>query len=326
MIRRRDFITLLGGAVAAWPLAARAQQPAMPVIGFLHSGSSTSTIQLLRSFHAGLAEGGYTEARNVSVEYRWAGDQHERFPELAADLVKRAVNVIVAVGSPAVSTVKAATTTVPVVFYVGVDPVLFGLVESLNRPGGNLTGVTNFSLEMGPKRLQLMAEFIGSRRVAVLLNPRSVATDAAATSLRSAAQALGLDVHLTYAGGEDEFAPRFAELVQLGAAGLMISGDPFFNSQAGRLGALSLTHALPTIYQTREFTAAGGLISYGSSALEQYRLVGLYTGRILDGEKPADLPVQLPTKVELIINLKTAKALGLEVPATLLARADEVIE
>jgi putative ABC transport system substrate-binding protein len=324
-VRRRQFITLLGGA-AVWPLAARAQQPAMPVIGFLHSGSSTSTIQLLRSFHAGLAEGGYTEGRNVSVEYRWAGDQHERFPQLAADLVKRAVNVIVAVGSPAVSTVKAATTTVPVVFYVGVDPVLFGLVESLNRPGGNLTGVTNFSLEMGAKRLQLMAEFIGSRRVAVLLNPRSVATDAAATSLRSAAQALGLDVHLTYAGGEDEFAPRFAELVQLGAAGLMISGDPFFNSQAGRLGALSLTHALPTIYQTREFTAAGGLISYGSSALEQYRLVGLYTGRILDGEKPADLPVQLPTKVELIINLKTAKALGLEVPGTLLAIANEVIE
>jgi putative ABC transport system substrate-binding protein len=327
-MRRRKFIKLLGGAAAAGPLAARAQQGAIPVIGLLHSGSPELAAQGVTAFREGLNENSFAEGRNVPIEYRWAHDRHARFPELATDLVQRGVRVIVAVGSPAVTAAKAATSSIPIVFLVGVDPVLFGFVDSLARPGGNLTGATNFSLEIGPKRLELMVELLGSRRrLAVLLNPRSVATDSAARSLKSAARALGLDLHLAYASGEDEFAPRFAELVQLGVAGLMISGDPFFNSQGERLGALSLQHSLPTIYQNSEFTAAGGLISYGSSSFrEQNRLLGVYTGRILKGEKPADLPVQQPTKFELIINLKTAKALGLDIPTTLLARADEVIE
>jgi putative tryptophan/tyrosine transport system substrate-binding protein len=325
-VNRREFITLLGGA-AAWPLAARGQQAPVAVIGVLLSGSRISSARDLQPFYQALAEAGYVEGRNLAVEYRWAEDRNDLFPELAAQLVARAVSVIVAVGSPAVAAAKAATNSIPIVFAVGVDPVLFGLVESLARPGRNLTGATNFSLEIAPKRLQLMAELLGSRRrVAVLLNARSVATDEQARSLRSAAQALGLDLHVAYASEEEELAPRFAELAQLGVAGLMIGGDPFFNSRAERLGVLSLKHALPTIYQTHMFTAAGGLISYGTSFSELYRLLGVYTGRVLKGEKPANLPVQQPAKFELIINLKTAKALGVEVPPTLLARADEVIE
>jgi putative ABC transport system substrate-binding protein len=230
-------------------------------------------------------------------------------------------------GSPAVAAAKAATTTIPIVFYVGVDPVSFGLVDSLSRPGGNLTGVTNFSLETGPKRLELLADLLGSRRlVGILLNPRRARSKTELHDLRQAAHTLGLQPHVLYAGTDEEFEAVFATLTQLGAGGLAVSGDPFFNSRAELLGALSLKHALPTMYQAREFTAAGGLISYGSSFAELYRLTGVYAGRVLKGEKPADLPVQQPTKLELIINLKTAKALGLEVPPALLARADEVIE
>jgi putative ABC transport system substrate-binding protein len=241
--------------------------------------------------------------------------------------------VIAAVGSPAVAAAKAATTTISIVFLVGVDPVSFGLVESLSRPGANLTGVTNFSLEVGPKRLELLANLLGPGKiVGILLNSRARAAWPRALSeievndLLQAAHALGLQPHVLYAGAEMEFDAVFVTLTQLGAGGLSISGDPYFNSQAERLGALSLQHALPTIYQSREFTAAGGLISYGSSFAEPYRLAGLYTGRILQGQKPADLPVQQPTTLELVINLKTAKALGVEIPPTLLARADEVIE
>ena len=327
-MRRRAVITLLGAAAAAWPRVARAQQP-MPVIGFLHSGSPDLPLaaQGMMAFREGLSETGFAEGRNVAIQYRWAGDHHEDFRTLAVDLTQRGVRVIAAVGSPAVTAAKAATSSIPIAFLVGVDPVLFGLVDSLARPGGNLTGATNFSLEIGPKRLELMVELLGSRRrLAVLLNPRSVATESAARSLKNAAQALGLDLHLAYAGGEEEFAPRIAELVQLGVAGLMISGDPFFNSQGERLGALSLQHALPTIYQSSEFTAAGGLISYGTSFAELYRLVGVYTGRILKGEKPADLPVQQATRFDLTINLKTAAAIGITFPTSLLARTDEVIE
>jgi putative tryptophan/tyrosine transport system substrate-binding protein len=324
-MKRRKFLALVAGAtVGVWR---KAYAQAMPKVGVMLSGSKASSAPFLQAFHSGLLELGYLENRNVAVDYRWAGDHHEAFRGLAADLTQAGVHVIVAVGSPAVAAAKAATSSIPIVFYVGVDPVQFGFVHSLAHPSGNLTGATNFSLEIGPKRLQLMAELLGARRrVAALLNPRSAATAGVAESLRSAAQALGLDLHLAYAGGEEEFAPRFAEVVQLGAAGLMISGDPFFNSQAERLGALSLEHGLPTIFQTVEFTAAGGLVSYGTSFQEQYRLVGMYTGRVLKGEKPGDLPVQQPTKFELVINLKTAKALGLDVPPTLLARADEVIE
>jgi putative ABC transport system substrate-binding protein len=318
-------ITLLGSAFVR-PLAAMAQQAEMPVIGILHSGSRISSANL-EPLRQGLAEAGYVEGRNLAVEYRWAEDRNDLFPELAAQLVRRAVSVIVPIGSPAAAAAKAATTSIPIVFLVGVDPVSFGLVDSLARPSGNLTGATNLSLEVGPKRLQLLAELLGPRpRIAVLLNPRSAATNAVAESLKSAAHSLGLDLHLAYAGGEEEFAPRFAELTHLGAAGLMISGDPFFNNQAERLGVLSLEYAIPTIFQTHAFTSAGGLISYGTSPRELYRLCGVYTARVLKGEKPADLPVQQPTKFELIINLKTAKALGLDVPAMLLARADEVIE
>ena len=263
----------------------------------------------------------------MAVEYRWAEDRNERFPQLAAELVQRGVSVIAAIGSPAVAAAKATTTTIPIVFYVGVDPVSFGLVESLSRPGGNLTGVTNFSLEIGPKRLELFADLLGSRKiVGILLNPRRARSGTELHDLLQAAHALGLQPHVLYAGAEEEFEAVFAALTQLGAGGLAISGDPFFNTRAEHLGALSLKHALPTMYQAREFTAAGGLISYGSSFADLYRLAGVYTGRILNGEKPADLPVQQPTKFELVINLKTAKALGLDVPPTLLARADEVIE
>jgi putative ABC transport system substrate-binding protein len=326
-MKRREFIALLGGAAAAWPLAARGQQPAMPVIGMLLSGSRASSDRTLRAFHQGLAESGYMEASNVAVEYRWAEDRNERFPQLAAELVQRGVSVMAAIGSPAVAAAKAATTAIPIVFYVGVDPVSFGLVNSLSRPGGNLTGVTNFSLETGPKRLELLADLVGSRRiVGILLNPGRTRSEAELNDLLQAAQALGLQPHVLYAGADKEFEAVFTTLIRLGAGGLAISGDPFFNTRAELLGALSLKHALPTMYQAREFTAAGGLISYGSSFAELYRLTGVYTGRVLKGEKPADLPVQQPTKLELIINLKTAKALGLEIPPTLLARADEVIE
>jgi ABC-type uncharacterized transport system substrate-binding protein len=325
-MKRRDFITLLGGAAAAWPLAARAQD--LPVIGMLLSGSRASSEHILRAFRQGLREGGYVEGRNVAVEYRWAEDRTERFPQLAAELVQRGVNAIAAVGSPAVAAAKAATATIPIVFYVGVDPVSFGLVNSLSRPGGNLTGVTNFSLETGPKRLELLAELLGRGKVVgVLLNPRRPRSETEVIKdLLQAAQTLGLQVHVVYAGADEEFETVFAGLTRLGAGGLAISGDPFFNVRAEHLGALSLKHALPTIYQMREFSAAGGLISYGSSFPEQYRLAGAYTGRILKGEKPADLPVQQPTKLELVINLRTAKMLGVEVPPTLLATADEVIE
>jgi putative tryptophan/tyrosine transport system substrate-binding protein len=325
---RREFITLLGGAAtsAAWPLAARAQ-PAMPVIGMLLSGSRASSDHTLRAFHQGLAESGYVEAGNVAVEYRWAEDRNERFPQLAAELVQRGVSAMAAIGSPAVAAAKAATTAIPIVFYVGVDPVSFGLVNSLSRPGGNLTGVTNFSLETGPKRLELLADLVGSRKiVGILLNPGRTRSEAELTDLLQAAQALGLQPHVLYAGADKEFEAVFTTLTRLGAGGLAISGDPFFNTRAALLGALSLKHALPTMYQAREFTAAGGLISYGSSFVELYRLTGVYAGRVLKGEKPAELPVQQPTRLEPIINLKTAKALGLTLPPSLIARADEVIE
>ena len=325
-MRRREFIAGVG-STAAWPVAAPAQEAAMPVIGMLLSGSRASTRRLLRGFHEGLGQSGFAEDRNVVLEYRWAADRNDRFPLLAAELVQRGVRLIVAIGSPAVVAAKSATTDIPVVFYVGVDPVSFGLVESLSRPSGNLTGVTNFSLEVGPKRLELLADVLGSRKlVGILLNPRRTRSEAELRDLLQAAQSIGLQPHVLYAGTDEEFEPVFTTLTRLNAGGLAISGDPFFNSRAELLGQLSLKHSLPTIYQTREFTVAGGLISYGSSFSEYSRLAGVYAGRVLKGEKPAQLPIQQPTKLELVVNLKTAKALGLTVPPTLLARADEVIE
>jgi putative ABC transport system substrate-binding protein len=329
-LKRRDFITLLGGA-AAWPLAARAQQPAMPVVGFLNAASRDRFDHIVRAFHLGLNETGYVEGRNVAIEYRWADNQYDRLPALAEELVHRRVSVITT-GSATLAALaaKAATTTIPVVFLTGSDPVELGFVTSLNRPGGNLTGVTTLNVEMGPKRLELLHELLPAATiVGALVNPinYSAAIEADMKGVQAAARTLGLKaVHILQASTERDLDDAFLTLAQRRAGGLVISPDTFFSGQSAQLAVLASRHALPTISPYREFVAAGGLMSYGGSITDQYRLVGNYTGRILKGEKAADLPVQQVTKVELIINLKTAKALGLTVPPTLLARADEVIE
>ena len=327
MIRRREFITLIG-CVAAWPLAARAQQPAMPVLGFLNGGTAEGYAPMVAAFRQGLNEAGYVEGRNVAIEYRWAEGHYDRLPALAADLVQQKVTVIAATSTPAALAAKAATSTVPIVFTTGGDPVKLGLAASLNRPGRNLTGVTNWNVEVGPKRLELARElFPGATTFALLVNPASPLAATVSKDLQAVADTLGVRLHVLHASTEADFEAAFATAAQLRAAALVIStADPLFNSHAAQLGALALRHSVPAIYQYREFAAAGGLMSYGGYATDTYRLGGVYTGRILKGEKPGELPVQQSTKVELIINLKTARALGLEVPPTLLARADEVIE
>jgi ABC-type uncharacterized transport system substrate-binding protein len=327
--KRREFIWLFGGAGVAWSLAARAQQPAMPVIGFLSTASPRLYEHRLRPFREGLKEAGYVEGRNVEIDYRWAEAQDNRLPVLAAELVQRRVAVIVAAGgTPSAVAAKAATTTIPIVFGVAVDPVEVGLVASLNRPGGNVTGVTNLNVEVGPKRLELLHELLPSVTViAVLVNPASPAiAEAFMRSMQAGAHTLGLKLHVLHASTERDFDTAFATLVQLRAGALVISPEILYNARIEQLAALTVRHAVPAIYQYRQFVAAGGLLSYGSDEREYYRQVGSYVGRILKGEKPGDLPVQQATKVELIINLKTAKALGLTVPLPLLARADEVIE
>ena len=328
-MRRREFITLIGGMAAAWPLTARAQQPAMPVIGFLSNASPDLYANRLRPFRQGLKEAGYVEGQNVAIEYRWAEGQNNRLPTLAAELVHRQVTVIVAGGgTPTAVAAKSATATIPIVFAVSSDPVKIGLVASLNRPGGNLTGVTSLNLEVGPKRLELLRELIPTATIiAVLVNPTNPNLAEPFTRvMKAAASTLGLQLHVLQASTDRDFDKVFAALVQLRAGALVISPDVFFTTRVEQLAALSLRHAVPTIYEYRPFVAAGGLMSYGSDETEYYRLVGIYAGKVLKGEKPADLPVVQSTKVELIINLKTAKALGITVPLPLIGRADEVIE
>ena len=327
-IRRRKFLaTLLGGAAATWPLAARAQQPAMPVIGYLNLGSPESDTPRLTGLRRGLNQSGYVEGRNLVIEYRWAGNQADRLPALAADLVQLRVAVIVAAGALPALAAKAATTSIPIVFLVGADPTQLGLVASLNRPGGNLTGVNVFVGELGAKGLALLHELIPSATtIGFLENPNNPVLELTTRDVLAAAPVVGLKIQILKASTDREIDAAFASLVQARTGALLVGGDIFFNNRIERLVELAARHAIPTMYLTREFVAAGGLISYGISLTEQYRQVGLYTGRILKGEKPADLPVIQATKLELIINLKTAKALGLQIPDRLLALADEVIE
>jgi putative ABC transport system substrate-binding protein len=325
-MKRRAFIALLGGA-AAWPLAARAQQPErMPVIGFLHSGSPESFAIPVAAFRNGLSESGYAEGHNVVIEFRWTAGQDARLPELATDLVRRRVAVIVAPTTPAAIAAKAATTTVPIVFTMGGDPVALGLVASLARPGGNVTGISFQTAELAAKRLGLLHDLMpGIARLAALVNPNSVLTEAFINDLQAGAVVLGLKVDVHSAASNRDIDAAFAKLAPKPGA-LLISPDALFTSQRAQLTILAARHAIPAIYPLREFADIGGLMSYGPDFANVYRQAGLYAGRVLKGEKPSNLPIQQPTKFELVINLNTARAIGLDVPPTLLARADEVIE
>jgi ABC-type uncharacterized transport system substrate-binding protein len=327
-IRRREFIFTLGGAAAAWPLAAHAQQPAMPVIGFLNADSPQRYGQPLSAFLKGLGETGYVDGRNVAIEYRWAEGRYDRLPAMATDLVHRQVTVIAATSTAAALAAKAATTTIPIVFEMGSDPVRLGLINSLNRPDGNITGVTQLNWEVIPKRLELLHELLPTARVmALLVNPTdSVYAEMQSRAVLAAAHTLGLELHVLNASTEDDFDSVFANVGHLRAGGLVIGGGAFFYSRIKQLAALAIRHAVPAVFQSREFVAAGGLLSYGSEVTDAYRLAGVYTGRVLKGDRLADLPILQAMKVELFINLKTAKALGITVPLPLSGRADEVLE
>ncbi len=321
-------MALIGGVAASWPLAARAQQTPIPVVGFLGSESADKWADRVHAFRQGLAESGYVEGRNVTIDYRWAEAQYDRLPALVTELVRLPAAVIAVGGVPEVRAAKAATSTTPIVFQIGVDPVAAGLVGSLSHPGGNLTGASNLSIALGQKRLELLHEAVPSARiVALLVDPTNGSvSEIESRSTQVAAQQLGLELHVLHATSERDFDAVFAALDKLKAAGLVIGNTGIFNARAAQLGALSLRHAIPAIFQSRGFAASGGLMSYGTSIPSGFRIIGVYAGRILRGEHPADLPVQESTEVELIINLKTAKALGITVPLPLLGRADEVIE
>jgi ABC-type uncharacterized transport system substrate-binding protein len=326
-VKRREFITLLGGA-AAWPFAARAQQPAMPVVGVLSPRSPAVDAPLIAVIRQGLNDTGFFEGRNVTLDYRWADGQYDRLAALAADLVRRQVAVIVAPGGEiSAHAAKTATVSIPIVFLVGSDPVRSGLVPSLNRPGGNITGVSSVIFDLEPKRLGLMRELRpNATTIAVLVNPNSPNAEIQVNDIQIAARNVGQQVDFLNASTIREIDAAFARLAQMRVDALLVAADPIFFNRASQLVVLATRHAIPALYSRREFVAVGGLMSYGSTSDESYRTAGVYAGRILKGEKPGDLPIQLPTKFELVINLSTARALGLDVPATLLARADEVIE
>jgi putative tryptophan/tyrosine transport system substrate-binding protein len=324
-MRRREFITLMGGAVT-WPFAARAQQPAMPVIGFLSSRSANDSALQVAAFRQALSEAGYVEGQNVAIDYRWAEGQYDQLRGMAGHLVGRQVSVIFA-GGPAAHVAKAATTSIPIVFVSGEDPVKFGLVASFNKPGGNITGVTTFNAVLGSKRFELLHELVpNAAMMALLVNPNYPSADSEIRETRAAAHSVGRNLIILNASTESEIDAAFAELVQQRVGGLIVTGDPFFVSRREKLVALAARHMLPTIYVQREFAAAGGLIGYGTNITDAYRQAGIYAGRILKGAKPSDLPVVQPTKFDFVINLKTAKALGLDIPPKLLALASEVIE
>jgi putative ABC transport system substrate-binding protein len=328
-VKRRDFITLLGGAAAAWPVVAHAQQSAMPVIGYLGSGSADTEVGELAAFREGLRESGYYEGQNVAIEYRWAADHNERLPALAAELVSRQVAVIAALGTvPVAHAAKTSTTTIPIVFAIGADPVAAGLVVGLSRPGGNLTGATRLSVEVTPKRLEALREMLpNATTIAVLVNPTDpIVAETQSKDLDAAARRLGFHVNIVHAAADPDLESAFLNMARMKTDALVIGVNAFFGRKIKQLAALALRHAIPAVYTTPEFVAAGGLMSYGISISDSYRVGGAYTGRILKGAKPSDLPVQQATKLELVINLKTAKALGLEIPPTLLGRANEVIE
>ena len=326
-MRRREFITLLGGVAANWPLTAGAQQPALPVVGFVNAASPGGSYPPLPAFLKGLGETGFVEGRNVVIEYRWAEGHYERLPALIADLVHRQVTVIAAGSTPAAVAAKSATSTIPIVFQVGIDPVPLGLVASLSQPGSNVTGVTNFTVELGSKLLGLLHELIpGTTAIAALMNPNFAGAEKELGDVEAAARILGLQLIVLRAGTEREIETAFATIAQQGVHALLVGIDPFLTAQRNQIVTLAARHAIPAVYPLRDFAVAGGLMSYGTDFADAYRQGGIYTGRILRGEKPADLPVQRSTKFEFVINFKTAKALGLAVPNSMQLLADEVIE